>query len=367
MRLFWIFPINKRKIVFSSYHASKYACNPRCIYEELLSCGERLDMVWLLPADYPHKPNGARIVPEKSLRALYELSTARIWVDNCRKSIWTRKRKNQYYIQTWHAGISNKLGERFAEDKLPHEYIIAAKNDSKMADLFLSNSEWLTKNYRDCFWYDGEILENGLPREDILVGNHSMYHELICNYYGVSHNNCFLLYAPTFRKDGGVDCYDIDYKRLLNCLKKNGNDWKIIVRLHPNIQSKHGIIVYDEDVLDGSGYPEINELIMASEYFISDYSSCIFDAMLANCRVVLYASDMKEYEKDRGYAFNWNQLPFLITNNNDELESAILDFSEKEYYKKIEVFKKKCGMFKLGNATKAVSKQIIRIIRNEIT
>lgn len=59
--------------------------------------------------------------------------------------------------------------EKDAESNLSKGYIEAAKLDSKIADLFISNSKFCTNMYKEFFWYNGEILEAGSPRCDILL------------------------------------------------------------------------------------------------------------------------------------------------------------------------------------------------------
>lgn len=361
MRLFGILPIKKNKIIFSSYHGTSYSCNPRCISEALQKKNKNLDIVWVLPPNYD-VPDGVRVVQEKSIRGIYEYATAKVWVDNCRKSIWMHKRKKQYYIQTWHAGISNKLGEGYAQDELPEEYIMSAKHDSQMADLFLSNSRWLSESYRKCFWYKGKIFEGGLPREDVLKSGHETFHREICDFYGVNYNTKFVLYAPTFRNSGDLSVYNIDYERLISILNKDGNNWKIILRLHPNIQRMQTNIKYNDNILNGSKFAEINNLILASSLFISDYSSCMFDAMIAGCNVILYASDIENYENERGFAFKWSELPFLIATNNDELEQCIQNFDSKIYKEKVDLFSEQCGIYNKHNASEEVADIILRVV-----
>ena len=79
-------------------------------------------------------------------------------MDSCRKWAYTKKRGRQLYIQTWH-GFPLKRIEKDAEKALPEDYIRAARQDSRMADLFVSNSSFLTEIYQKGFWYDGEVLE----------------------------------------------------------------------------------------------------------------------------------------------------------------------------------------------------------------
>ena len=360
MNLCRVFPINNKKVVVSSYFGGRYACNPRIISEALE--GRGLDVVWVLPKEISELYKG-RCVQRGSFRYLYELATAKIWIDNCRKAVWTRKRKNQYYIQTWHGGISLKKVEKEVVDALPPFYVANAKHDSEMADLFLSPCKWCTDKYRESFWYDGEIMEGGLPRSDIFFRNLQEYYEKVCKHYNVQQGVRFALYAPTFRVDQSTDCYCIDYKRLKDTLEKNwGGEWKILVRLHPNVQKNQNFMTYDENVLNGSAYEEINELIMASDLLITDYSSCSFDAMLAKKRVLLFASDIEEYNKDRGTYFQLNELPFPLSESNDELMSAVEKFDETVYQVDVEAFKQRMQMYEDGYATERVVERILQVI-----
>ena len=52
-----------------------------------------------------------------------------------------------------------KKVESAAENELSKEYVLSAKNDSKMANLFVSNSTYCTNRYKKYFWYNGDILE----------------------------------------------------------------------------------------------------------------------------------------------------------------------------------------------------------------
>lgn len=358
-----LFPINKNKVLFCSYHGSSYSGNPKYIAEALANSSSCADIVWLASQEL-NLPKGMRSVSIKGLAALYEYATAQVWIDDSRKPVWLVKRKKQYYIQTWHASIGLKKAEGLALDTLPEEYIDSAKNDSKMANLFLSDSRWLTNNYREAYWYTGKILEKGLPREDVLYNDHRPYRKKLIEEYGFLENTHFVLYAPTFRNSGDLTCYDIDYQRMLNTLSiKTGFNWKIIVRLHPNIQDKQDLIKYDNNILNGSKYNDINELILASDLFISDYSSCIFDAAIAKVPSIIYASDIQEFTKnERGLFFSWDELPFNIARNNDELNIIINRLQRDECLLEVSNFLKKCGFVENNHASEDVAEIINKII-----
>ena len=170
--LYRALPVQKNKVVFTSFYGRGASDNPKAIVDELAKCPEKLDIVWLAKdPDHAGVPEGVRVVPYDTPAAIREMSTAKVWVDNCRKGA-RNKKKGQYYMQTWH-GFALKRIERDVADKLntPENaaYAEYAKRDSAQIDAIISNSTFMTKIYQESFWYDGPVLEYGSPRNDILV------------------------------------------------------------------------------------------------------------------------------------------------------------------------------------------------------
>ena len=110
--IFDCLPIRSNKIVFSAFEGAGYCCNPKYIAEELIKrehlYGEKYEMIWLVNDMTKEFPN--EIIKKKNnlFNRAYHLSTAKVWVDNARKNYGTRKRKNQFYILTWHGMIGFK-------------------------------------------------------------------------------------------------------------------------------------------------------------------------------------------------------------------------------------------------------------------
>lgn len=362
--IFRLLPIQKNKIVCSNFRGKGYGDNPKCIAEIFNEKGT-FQLIWIVKKKEKDKFfDKVKMIKKYSLSELYHLSTAGIWIDNCRKDFWIRKRKDQYYVQTWHANIMGKRVEADAEDKLEKSYVKNAKHDSQMADLFLSGSAWLSERYREAFWYDGEILEYGLPRSDIFYQKEAdVYKKKVYEYYHLDFGVKLALYAPTFRADGNMDCYGMDYQQLLTDLQEKWNGkWKILVRLHPNIQKRQNAVKYSEDVLNGSEYGDMNELIVASELLITDYSSCMFDAMEAGKKVLLYATDIEAYMADRGTYFAFEELPFLLAEDKADLHNNIKKFEEEIYKKKSAEFIRRCGICNCSNSTEKIADYIIKQI-----
>lgn len=359
--IFRICPIQD-SIMFISFNGRGLECNPKYICEELLRRDSNFKIYWALSGNERSSCKFSKInfIKYRGIMFYYHIATTRLLISNTRMHFCWPKRGEQLYIQTWHSGIGLKKCESDVINHLSKVYVKHAMHDASITDLMISNSTWESELYRRAFWYKGEILECGLPREDIFAPDSEEAKISKCKVlekYSLEEvqNLHLLLYVPTFRVDGGLKAYNIDYDRLVCALEKRwGGNWKIILRLHPNIQSKQTQITYGSKILNGSQYGEINDLIIASDVVISDYSSCMFDAMLAGKKVFLYASDISEYENDRGMLFRFEELPFSLSTNNDELINNINTFNEKIYMQSCQEFKEKIGLFDLGNASKAV-------------
>ena len=302
--IFRIFPVQKRKIVVSCFKNHGYCDSPKYIIQQLLKLDCTANIVWLCDFENPPEmPACIRQVPYHSIRGIYEQVTAQIWISNRRKSRYVRKRKNQYYIQTWHGGVRLKNMERAAINKLSKRYIDSAKNDSKMINLFLSNSDFSTFLIRRDMWYSGKILQKGLPRTDVLLnGDRNTIAKKVKSCLSINEDNKILLYAPTFRADMGVTQYTLPSSQILTELENcTGNKWTFVIHMHTNVYNPKCWPGNSEKVINASSYEDVQELLIAADFLISDYSSIITDFALLNKPILIYCPDLEDYLSDRGF------------------------------------------------------------------
>ena len=333
------------KVVLSSFDGKAVSDNPRAIYLEMKKMRPDLKYVWVLRESDPIVNEDITVKPY-SFRYIYHLATSKLWIDNSRKKIWTVKRKNQYYVQTWHGDISLKMIEKDAEDTLSKTYIENAKYDASITDLMVSGSDFGTKMFRNSFWYNGEILEYGAPKSAVFYTDPAPYKKKVCSAYCLQEDIKLVLYCPTFRNTESMAAYNMNYAMLADTLEKQwGGKWAILVRLHPKIIDLQNRIEYSESIINASGYPATNDLIMASDLIITDYSSCMFEGMEAQKTVFLYASDVEEYLKnERGMYFDIKKLPFPLAQTMEALKETVMSFNESDYLMKIDSFKRKIGL-----------------------
>lgn len=346
-------PKDPRKAVCQSFYGRGYSDSPRAIAEELRRRGWKVFWTVKGPQEAQTLPEDVTPLAVDSPRAIYHLCTAGVWVDNCRKWAYTQKRGATRYVQTWH-GFPLKRVEGDAAGALPEDYLRAAEKDSRMADLFLSNSVFLTEIYRRAFWYQGEVLACGFPRNDQLFGPGEAAVRKVRQALALPEEKRLALYAPTFRKDQGLSSYDLDYKRLTEALSQRfGGQWLVLAKLHPNMAEKAGQLNLDRRwVRNASHYADIQDLYLACQALVTDYSSVMFDYMNTGRPCFLYVNDLEAYRGDRNFYFDLDKLPFARSQTNQELEESILHFDESAQREKIRVFCREFGIKEEGAAAR---------------
>lgn len=201
------------------------------------------------------------------------------------------------------------------------------------------------------------MLEVGTPRNDIFFSNQLLpIKEKVQRFYNIK-NKRIILYAPTFRAKNSLSAYTIDLATIYD--KFDINDWVVIVRLHPNLMGSISAQAFNKQFpnsIDGSAYPDMQELLCAADMLITDYSSSMFDYMYTSRPCIIYAPDIATY--DRGFYFSIRNLPFPIVENNNELRSALSNIETINYSS----FLKSIGSHEKGTA----SKQIYEYIQKNI-
>lgn len=364
--------VHKGRLMCWAYTFKQYSCNPRYLTEYLLENNPEFEIFWVFKGHVDTSGVDKRIkcVRYKSLRYFLLVNTAEFLITNARTDpyrIYWHKRKGQKYVMLWHGGVALKRIEKDAESQLSYSYLKKAKIDSKVCDLMVSGCRFQTSLLKEKFWYDGEILEKGIPRNDVFFdkARHPEMREKICRKYGISSDSRIVLYAPTFRRDKSIEPYRINWSRVVPELRKIYGTEKvsILLRLHPNLIGKADAssLVNYESVIDVTRYHDMQELLCVSDLLITDYSSSMFDITMLKKPCMLYATDIEKY--NRGYYFDFAELPFPLARNEEELIGNIRTFDSAAYEEAVEsFFEKHIGLCEDGNASKAIAGWLTRHI-----
>lgn len=365
--LFRIIRVKQNKIVVCSYVGNDYGDGPKYIVDSILNSSKvgEYDIVWAVRDEFLNKnslPKGVRPVKYKTLKYLFELTTAKIWIDNARKSFVPLKRKGQYYFQLWHGPICLKKVELDASDTLPKMYIKYLKIDNKNADYFISGSKWTTNLFRKSFGYKGYILEQGNPRNDIFFNKekHEEIKQKVYKYFGLPSDINIILYAPTFRDSKTFNPYIWDYQLIINEFeKKYSKKYCMLYRFHPNVGNlSKKLENHNNIILNATFYPDMQELMIASEILITDYSSTMFEFGMINKKCFLYAPDISEYLKERKMYFDIKKLPFKLSENIQEFRNTIMNFDDIKYKENLSTFFKTIGLMETGSSSQIIANLI---------
>lgn len=338
--LFYYFPIKQSKIVFIQENGGGYKCNLKYIAEEIIRQSLPYDLVWLVNSMSTEIPSPIRKVKYSRIKAVYELSTARFFINNAKSLYPVKKKTGQTFIYIPHGQPGCKCAE--ADGNLPETWIKNSKIHSSLTDVFVSMGTYHTKVLKDTFWIpeNAEIWETGFPRNDNYYRDTEKLQRDIRKKLSLPEDTRVAFYAPTFRDNGTISAYDIDFIRVLDALeKKTGNKWLFFVTLHGNFAwFKKPPYVFNERVWNMSDYTDIHELLLVADIVISDYSSVSLDFSHTRKPVFLYASDIDEYTKMRGLKPMYYDLPFPLSRTNDELISNLMNYDYEKYLIEFEDF-----------------------------
>lgn len=380
--LFRIFPVKKNKIVFTCIEGSTgFSCNPKYIALELLKERDKYELVWLVNDLKKRFPKRIRKARNTLWIRAFHLTTAGIWIDNSRKQLEVRKRKGQFYLQTWHAKLGFKPTALDRGSSFSKIAYLVSKHDSDMIDCLLSNSEWYDKTLPTGMLYTGRVLRSGSPRCDVLLKRRDELKNRIRKHFGLKDDDCILMYAPTFRggsqgTDRGIETGDHmpDFQTLKKTLHERfGGQWIVFVRMHPQIATGHHVKKKTQSIaskapsnsrskeglIDISHYDDMYVLLAGCDAFLTDYSSAAFDAAVMRIPVFLYADDYETYENERGkLLWDMKSLPFPFSTNNEALNFSVRTFCAVRYREELDRLFLEADVIEDGMASWRVVKEI---------
>lgn len=345
---------------------NSYTCNPSYIVDEIVRRNLPVDIVFVAPGDGSQPrgidriPPSVRLVRRGTAKMFREQATSRIWIDNALNCLWYQmpKKKNQVYINTWHGSLGIK---KLSGDQ---HWLQIAKRCRTTTDYCITNSQFEEDVFRHTFWPHTPFLRYGHARNDILL-NHEAAADVsakVRSYFGIDADKKILLYAPTFRDNGNTRFLNVDYQRVREALEERfSGEWVILARLH--FKNRKDVRFHAHDCLvDATDYPEMQELMVAADAGITDYSSWAYDFVLTGKPLFLYTPDIDDYNQDRGFYYNLDTTPFPLSRTNDGLASSILAFDDAAYQRDVQRFLKGKGCYESGHAARLAVDKIQKLL-----
>ena len=314
-------------VFLESFGGRSAGDNPAAICEDLAAHGVGAPLWWSVVDGTVRVPAGARPVVVGSPQWVEALRTSRVIVTNDHLPSWFSKREGQHLLQTWHGTPIKKLLHD-APRAVTLRYRRLMDRQVPQWDLLLAQSPQAGRRLQQALGYRGPVRVGEYPRNVRLLGGaevrRRVRHEL-----GIAPGQPVILYAPTWRESlrpstGAAGCAAahgpgpvgaLDGPRLAELL-----DAVVLMRSHH--MNRAGCV---PGMIDVSGYPSVEELMLAADILVSDYSSIFFDFALTGKPAVVYAPDLASYrDVERGLYGDWplgSGLP--VAADHDELASHL--------------------------------------------
>ena len=330
-------------MLFVCYGGRHYSDSTRVIYEAMLKDERFKDYIiyWAFknPEKYPFIPNTVNV---NSLKYFNIALRARVWVTNVIvERALNFKGINTYYMHTTH-GVLCKLDGKDAIDSANFRTLSTFKWDCCFA-----SSDIEKYVYAGMFGIPiGKMHVIGMPKNDILVHYTEDYRSELRKRIGIPEGKKAILYAPTFREEANFkEVLDVD----VNLWKQNlGDDYVLLYRAHPVISSDTK--QNNDFFIDVTNYEVVEDIMIASDLLVSDYSGIIFDYCIMDKPIFLWPYDYDKYNAIRGLYFDIRK-ELLYKEDQGELTKVIKEADFKKVVEEYVIPFKNKYETEYGNAT----------------
>jgi len=353
-------------VVYNSFNG-RYSDNPRAIYEELARRDGDWTHLWTAaePGAGAFPPGTTPIVPgtQEHRRAV---AGATHIVANVEMREHLRKTPGTVFLQTWHGTALKRIGY---DNRYVHANPAGFERDIeeyRRWDYLISPNAFTSSVFHSAFrGFEGEILETGYPRNDILnAPERDRVRAEVRESLEIEDGQIVVLYAPTWRDNLYHEQGPGSFRLALDVdevARRLGDDHVLLLRLHFLVADAVADSSGDA-VLNVSAYEDIRELYLAADVLVTDYSSAMFDFAITGKPLLFYTYDLEHYRDEmRGFYFDFeSEAPGPLCSDMDELVSALADLggTRRQFAERYAAFRQRYCYLDDGFAARRVVDRI---------
>ncbi|MGV9757849.1 CDP-glycerol glycerophosphotransferase family protein [Streptomyces tricolor] len=316
-------PVNPDLAVFAAYWDRGVSCNPAAIAAKLAELAPHIHPVWVV-----NKQNAALLPPgtdhvTPGTRRYWEtLATAKYLTNNVNFPNAVVKRPDAVHLQTHHGTPLKRMGL----DQMDHP---AAAKGLDFAALLARIDKWdysvsanshSTRMWERAYPSRYTSLDYGYPRNDVFYTSDAQAVRAARERLGIPPGRTAVLYAPTHRDYEAGFTPRLDLAALADRL---GENTVLLVRAHyfyGGAASPLTGLRRSGRIIDVSSYDPVEELCLAADALVTDYSSIMFDYANLDRPIVIYADDWETYRTTRGVYFDlMAEHPGQVARTQEEL------------------------------------------------
>lgn len=316
-------PLDPKLAVFAAYWNRGYACNPAAVHRMAVALVDGLRAVWVVKRDAATTmPGDVEVVHPATPEYFDAIARAGVLVNNVNWPNNLIKRDGQVHVMTHHGTPLKKMGLSLrdaAEREKNHDFDAFMKRCARW-DFSVAANAFSTRAWEAAYpGLDFVSLETGYPRNDVLAAATAADVARARAGVGLADGEVAVLYAPTHRE------YETDGSELLDpgaLAALLGPGHVVLARQHYLEDAALGAGA--GSVRDVSAHPSVEELCLAADVLVTDYSSIMFDYAVLDRPIVIHAPDWDVYRAKRGTYFDLTERrPGPIAHTVAEVAAAI--------------------------------------------
>ncbi|MGW6545279.1 CDP-glycerol glycerophosphotransferase family protein [Streptomyces massasporeus] len=320
-------PVNPHLAVFSAYWNRGVACNPAAIAAKLAELAPQIHAVWVVTEENAALlPPGTDHVVPGSRRYWEVLATAKYLVNNVNFPNAVVKRPDAIHVQTHHGTPLKRMGidqMAFPAAAQGLDFQALLERIDKW-DFSVSANSHTTRMWERAYPSRYVSLDHGYPRNDVYYTAGAGDIRAVRDRLGIAPGRHAVLYAPTHRDYEAGWTPRLDLAALADRL---GDDTVLLVRGHyfyGGAASPLTNLRRTGRIIDVSSYDPVEELCLAADVLVTDYSSIMFDYANLDRPIVIHADDWETYRTTRGVYFDlMAEAPGPVARTQQELTEIL--------------------------------------------
>ena len=298
-------PVDQRLALYAAYWYRGVSCNPAAIAAAAARLAPDLRAVWVVHRDrVAALPPGTDYVVAGTLRYYRALARARWLINNVNWPQFVVKRRGATHVMTHHGTPLKRMGV----DQASHPVAATDRDFAAQMrrvdrwDVSITANAHTTQAWERAYPARHETLEVGYPRNDRLAVATAEEIAGVRASLGLTPDERVILYAPTHREWLRPGASVLDVEDLADQL---GPDAVVLARSHYfAVPAGARNARRSGRLIDVSGHPVVEDLYLAADVLITDYSSAMFDYAVLDRPIVIYAPDWEVYQQLRGVYFD---------------------------------------------------------------
>jgi CDP-glycerol glycerophosphotransferase (TagB/SpsB family) len=301
-------PLDADLVVYCAYWGRGYTCNPAAIHAKARELAPRLRSVFLVEPDQAHTvPKDIEYAVIGSAKYWEVLARAKYLVNNANFADAVVKRPGSVHLSTQHGTPLKKMGV----DQATYPVVAAATGSfAKLLarvdrwDYNLTSNRHSTQMWERAFPAAHETLEYGYPRNDVYYTATADDVARVRRELGIPEGSTAVLYAPTHRDHHTGFETGLDLEAFC---EEAGEDVVVLLRAHYFYD--RGRAKSTGRIIDVTAHRSSEDVCLAADALITDYSSIMFDYANLDRPVVVYVDDWDVYRETRGVYFDLPKSP----------------------------------------------------------